>query len=470
MVFSTQVFLLIFLPPVLAVCHLLPHGRDEGLRNFFLLAASLLFYLWGGWRALPFLPATALVCWGAGRLIWSRPRFRHLWLWGAVLITVGGLAVCKYLSGGSTFIPMGDGSGGATGGAAGFALPLGISFYTFQALSYTMDCFRGCPETRRAAGFGRFLTYISLFPQLVAGPIVRWRTMAPQLLQRRRGWEFFTVGAELFMLGFGKKILLADPLGEIADRIFAADHPGSLCAWIGLAAYMMQLYFDFSGYSDMGIGLGRMVGFRLPANFAAPWRAASVGEFWRRWHITLSRWLRDYLYIPLGGSRKGLVRCCVNLMIVMTACGLWHGLGRTFAAFGAFHGMLLVLERLRKHFYPGWTPPHTAGRLWTLAAVSAGFVIFRSGTLSGAAAYLRELVGFGGITPTGGALLNGIWSIRGCAALAAALFTVFLQKRTSQAIVRRGSWRRDLWCLAVFALAAAAMLAAGSRDFIYFIF
>ena len=225
------------------------------------------------------------------------------------------------------------------------ALPIGISFYTFHALSYTIDVYRGTAPPVRS--FIDFACYIALFPQLVAGPIIRYNTVADQLVSRSHTWEKFASGVTLFILGFAKKILLANPMGRVADAAFDAQSLSAPDAWFGALAYAFQIYFDFSGYSDMAIGLGRMIGFEFLKNFDSPYQAESITDFWRRWHISLSTFLRDYLYIPLGGNRKGPRRTYVNLIVVMLLGGLWHGANWTFVAWGAYHGILLAFERFR---------------------------------------------------------------------------------------------------------------------------
>ncbi|UCG88352.1 MAG: MBOAT family protein, partial [Gemmatimonadota bacterium] len=269
----------------------------------------------------------------------------------------------------------------------------GISFYTFQALSYTIDVYRGtAPPARSPVDFA---CYIGLFPQLVAGPIVRYHTVAEQLVRRSHTWEKFSSGVALFVLGFAKKILLANPMGHAANAAFNAQELTTLDAWFGAVAYALQIYFDFSGYSDMAIGLGRMIGFRFMKNFDSPYLAESIIDFWRRWHISLSSFLRDYLYIPLGGNRKGPWRTYLNLAIVMLLGGLWHGANWTFVAWGAYHGVLLAFERTlgKRSLYHGLPRPMRIAATFVLVLFS--WVLFRSANLEQAMDYIGVMLGAG---------------------------------------------------------------------------
>ena len=273
------------------------------------------------------------------------------------------------------------------------ALPIGISFYTFHALSYTVDVYRGTAPPVRS--FLDFACYIALYPQLVAGPIIRYNTVATQLTSRIHTNEKFASGVTLFILGFAKKILLANPIGRVADAAFDAQSLSTADAWFGAVAYAFQIYFDFSGYSDMAIGLGRMIGFEFLKNFDSPYQADSITDFWRRWHISLSTFLRDYLYIPLGGNRRGPVRTYVNLIVVMLLGGLWHGANWTFVAWGAYHGVLLALERVRGKTSTYEQFPRTVRVAVTFALVLISWVLFRSATLHDAIQYLAVMFGLG---------------------------------------------------------------------------
>ena len=274
-------------------------------------------------------------------------------------------------------------------------LPLGISFFTFQAISYLVDVRRGLVPA--AESLLDFAVYKSLFPQLVAGPIVRYRDLASQFKPHRIPSPLFVSGIQRFIVGLGKKVLIANTVAEAADCIFAlpADALGLKAAWVGVACYTIQIYFDFSGYSDMAIGIGRMLGFSFLENFNYPYRSSSVREFWRRWHISLSSWFRDYLYIPLGGNRAGRLRTGANLMVVFVLCGLWHGAAWTFVVWGAWHGLFLLLERTRVARFVQALPLAPLGNLYTLLVVMAGWVFFRADSFGHAGRYFQALVGLG---------------------------------------------------------------------------
>jgi alginate O-acetyltransferase complex protein AlgI len=284
-------------------------------------------------------------------------------------------------------------------------LPLGISFYTFQSMSYSIDVYRG--DARAIRRFVDFSCYVSMFPQLVAGPIIRFQEVDDQLRARTHTMEKFARGVAFISLGLAKKVLLANPCGKIADTIFDSGGVGLLDSWYGVGAYSFQIYFDFSAYSDMAIGLGLMLGFVFAKNFDSPYRSASITEFWRRWHISLSTWLRDYLYIPLGGNRLGRARTYVNLAIVMLLGGLWHGAAWNFVVWGAIHGGMLALERARgkTSFYAGL--PRPVRILVTYVIVLFAWVFFRADGLGAALAYCGSMLGLRGLTSAGGPALVG---------------------------------------------------------------
>ena len=343
MVFSTHLFVFYFLPSVLAVYYVLPLiARILGLspstlsflRNSFLLLASYVFYGWWHPSFVLLMLAITLVNYlpthFLGRTAAPHAQ-RQLGVTLAVTVSLGLLGFFKYFH----FLQQNlnqflESVGVDTVPLLQITLPMGISFYTFQAISYSVDVYRR--TTPPARSLLDFATYIALFPQLIAGPIVRYHTIAQQLVGRTHSWDKCATGAALFILGFSKKVLLANPLGEVADTAFGATTLTAGDAWLGVAAYALQIYFDFCGYSDMAVGLGRMIGFEFLKNFDAPYRSDSITDFWRRWHISLSTFLRDYLYIPLGGNRKGTWRMYGNLAIVMLLGGLWHGANWTFLA------------------------------------------------------------------------------------------------------------------------------------------
>src|SRR5712691_9039163 len=345
MVFSSQLFIYVFMPVFFSLYYIIP----ERQKNWLILTASLIFYSVGAGSTVFVLIASIWVNqFLAVRIADAPMRRRSALLAIGVTINLLGLGYYKYgsflwslasdlvVAAGFNALPAGP----------DIPLPIGISFFTFQAVSYLIDVYRR--EIPAAGGYGEFAVYHSLFPQLVAGPIVRYRKVRSEMRLRRIDRQVLTEGAYRFCIGLGKKMVIADNLGTVADSIFALPVGELGCghAWLGVFCYSMQIYFDFSGYSDMAIGLGRLLGFHFPENFDQPYRSASITEFWRRWHMTLSRWFRDYLYIPMGGNRCGVVRTYFNLVVVFTLCGLWHGAGYNFLIWGLYHGSLLVIERV----------------------------------------------------------------------------------------------------------------------------
>jgi alginate O-acetyltransferase complex protein AlgI len=284
-------------------------------------------------------------------------------------------------------------------------LPLGISFYTFQSMSYTIDVYRG--HARALRNFIDFACYVSMFPQLVAGPIIRFSEVADQLAERKHTITKFSRGVAFVSVGLAKKILLANPCGKVADVAFDAGSIGVVDAWYGVIGYAFQIYFDFSAYSDMAIGLGLMLGFVFSKNFDSPYLAQSITEFWRRWHISLSTWLRDYLYVPLGGNRKGPIRTYINLAVVMLLGGLWHGAAWNFVVWGGMHGLLLASERLRGKISPYRWLPKSGRRAMTFFIVLITWVFFRADDLPAALLYLRSMFGLANVHESAG-LLSGI--------------------------------------------------------------
>ncbi|MEM8631918.1 MAG: MBOAT family protein [Pseudomonadota bacterium] len=373
MVFSSESFLFLFLPLFLALYYLTP----VRFRSLTILAGSYAFYAWWRLDFLGLLVLTTLWAFGMGRLIGRTrdTRTGRIALGIAVAGCLGVLGVFKYLN---FFIDSFAALFGTDAAGLGIhwrlILPIGISFYVFQAISYLVDVYRGDASPR--ARLLDFAAFIALFPQLIAGPILRYKDLEHQFEARTHTPEKFFEGVARFILGLAKKVLIADAVAPLADAAFANPEPSFVEAWLGAVAYMIQLYFDFSGYSSMAVGLGLMMGFRFVENFNTPYISRSITEFWRRWHISLSVWLRDYLYIPLGGNRKGTVRTYINLMAVMTLGGLWHGAAWTFVLWGIWHGGILAIERATGHDKTAHT------RLWslplTLLLVLIGWVMFRA--------------------------------------------------------------------------------------------
>ncbi len=398
---SSGAFLLLFLPVFLALFHALPGPA----RRWWLLAASIMFYAWWRLDFLALLAAIAAAAWLAGALIAprrarSRAGARAI-LAAGIVLCLGALAWFKYAGFAATGLNALVGALGAFGGKGlqplpllRVALPVGISFSTFKAISYMVDVYRGAVAPAGSAG--DVVLYVFLFPQVISGPIDRFPALAPQLRAGARSWEAFGRGAGRFMLGVCKKVLVADLVAPLADASFALARPALADAWLGSAAYTVQLYYDFSGYSDMAIGLGLMMGLSFGENFRAPYLSAGITEFWKRWHISLSSWLRDYLYIPLGGSRRGRARTLLNLALVMVIGGLWHGAALTFLAWGAWHGALLVIERVRGQKALVQRLPRPLGVALTMLLVNAGWVLFRAPGMAAAAAMFAGMVGLNG--------------------------------------------------------------------------
>lgn len=418
MVFSSIVFLFGFLPVVLFLYHLIflptwfgaTGTRWRRLANLFLLVVSLLFYFWGEKFLVWVFIATVFIDFLCALLISKAlvdRRYEQLIPGGprsAFQKTVLALSICSNMAllGYFKYFNFGVDTFNALALKAGFPsamwgsppkvlLPLGISFFVFHSMSYTIDVYRGYVKaTRNPIDYA---CYVLMFPQLVAGPIVRYSLVAHQLLGRRMTSGIFASGVARFVTGLAKKVLVANTVSVFADRMFALPagdiHFG--VAWLGVIAYTLQIYFDFSGYSDMAIGLGRMLGFELPINFNYPYIAISVRDFWRRWHISLSTWFQDYLYIPLGGSRRSISRTYGNLATVFLLCGLWHGAKWTFVAWGLYHGLFLVLERYGLEDLISRTG--ILRRVYTLLIVMVGWVLFRAETFTQAVVVLRAMTG-----------------------------------------------------------------------------
>ena len=387
MLFSGLPFLYCFLPTVLAVYFLVPRGW----KNAVLLLFSLVFYAWGEPRYVLLMLSSILVFYFCGLAIGrgKTAAVRKFWLWVSVLLGMAALAVFKYADFALQSL---HAVTGLSVPLLRLALPIGISFYTFQCISYTVDVYRGRAEPQ--TNIITFGAYVSLFPQLIAGPIVRYTDVARELENRSHSWENFALGLRRFLFGLGKKVLLANQLGELTELYRASSEKSVLFCWLYALAFALHIYFDFSGYSDMAIGLGRMFGFHFPENFNYPYLSASVTEFWRRWHMTLGSWFRDYVYIPLGGSRVGRLRWVFNILVVWMFTGLWHGASWNFVLWGLVFAALLLLEK--------WIPglkrlPRGLAQGYVLLAVVLSFVLFNAQSLSQAGADLAGLFGLAGL-------------------------------------------------------------------------
>ncbi len=475
MVFSSPTFLFLFLPFVLAGCWMtVPRSR-----NAFLCAASLLFYAWGEPVYVLLMGVSILLNFGAGLAIerGHGTGTARTWLAGAVTLNLLLLGHFKYvnflvdsLNDVLAFL------GSATLPPTEVSLPIGISFFTFHAISYLVDVYRRHVQAERSlVNLG---LYIAMFPQLIAGPIIRYKQIAAQIHERSISLAGFSAGVERFVVGLAKKMLLANPAGAIADAAFAAPD-GSLSmafAWLGAVCYAVQIYFDFSGYSDMAIGLGRMFGFDYPENFRYPYSARSVRDFWRRWHISLSTWFRDYLYVPLGGNQMGVARTHWNLFVVFSLCGLWHGASWNFLLWGWLHGGFLVAERAGLATVLERLP-RVIQHIYTLLVVLLGWVLFRSATPAAALDYLSAMLGMGatGGLPAeyGGAFPTVLLFISAVAATSIAgdsLGRIAARSRDNETLCASLATARVL-ALALTLLVSASFVAADTYNpFIYFRF
>jgi alginate O-acetyltransferase complex protein AlgI len=478
MVFASPIFLFLFLPLVLAAYFALP--RRWG--NIILLVVSVAFYVWGEGATVALVLASVAFNWLLGGKIGDAKdtAARRRWLTLAITGNLALLAVFKY-----TNFAVANANdvlaalGWSTLVVAAIPLPLGISFFTFHSISYLVDVYRGnaAPQRRIAS----FSLYILLFPQLIAGPIIRYKDIAAQLPPRGRHCQDFVEGVRRFVIGLGKKVLVANTLGNVADQVFGiAPHElNTPAAWLGIVCYTLQIYFDFSGYSDMAIGLMRMFGFRVLENFNYPYIAQSIREFWRRWHISLSNFFRDYLYIPLGGNQLGRARTYVNLTIVFLLCGLWHGASWTFIVWGVWHGVFLIVEHagLGDRLERAWRPLRHA---YALAAVIGGWVLFRCDTLSHAGAYYAALGGGGAPTYAKFPLLMYLdplvattlaVAVIGAMPVGRALGHVLDRaaptQRWTTSLGLYGEW---LWLAAVLIASCSALAAGTYNPFIYFRF
>ncbi len=422
MVFSSIVFLFLFLPIVLALYHLLFLPVTLGWNsnfwrrasNLFLLMASLFFYFWGENFLVWIIIASTLIDYFCGLLISGgfgkqgiqlldpeerRSRLQRTGLILSIGSNLAFLGFFKYFNFGVYNYNRGMGTLGLPAlqweDAVWVTLPLGISFYTFQSMSYTIDVYRG--KVRATRNLIDFACYVTMFPQLVAGPIVRYRDVARQLVSRKVTSERFASGVNRFVIGLAKKVLIANTVAVGADHVFAlpTEELNFSLAWFGVVCYTLQIYFDFSGYSDMAIGLGRMLGFDFLENFNYPYISQSIQEFWRRWHISLSTWFRDYLYIPLGGSRVSDSRTYFNLITVFFLCGFWHGASFTFIAWGLYHGFFLVIERVGLGGILA-KQPRVIRHLYSILVVMGGWVLFRcAGKFGQAMDFYQAMIGLG---------------------------------------------------------------------------
>ena len=458
MVFSSAVFLFVFLPAVFLLDRA---ARGIRLKNALLLAASLIFYAFGQPVYLPLLLLSVLLNYVCGLL--AAGKYPRLGVALAVAGGIGMLAVFKYAD---FAIGTVNSAFGLSLPLTGIALPIGISFFTFQGLSYVVDVYRDRSVVSKS--FVKVLLYISYFPQLIAGPIVKYHDIEREIDERHTTPQETALGIRRFICGLSKKLLISNAMGQMADAVFAlpAGEIGMFAAWMGAVCYTLQIYFDFSGYSDMVIGMGRMFGFHFLENFNYPYASTTIKEFWRRWHISLSTWFRDYLYIPLGGNRRGRGRTWRNRFLVFFATGLWHGANWTFVLWGLWHGLFSVLED------SGALPVkrlqgRLLGRVYTLLVVVLGFTLFRADTLAQAGAMFAAMfTGFG---------LDWTGTVTVCSLLTPAfLLTLFFALLLSFPVAKRVEPKNDTLTLAgslILLVLCMFNLSAGTfNPFIYFQF
>lgn len=454
MIFSSIPFLYYFLPLALLLCYLVPSRA----RNAFLLLASLVFYAWGEPKYLPVMAAATALGYGFGLATQRFRRFRKPLLVLSIVSSLGFLLYFKYAD---FFLENLNGLGGNVP-LLKLALPVGISFYTFQILSYTVDVYRG--EVRAQRNPIDLACYVTFFPQLIAGPIVRYKDIAAQLRDRPQNLDNLRLGTGRFLVGLGKKVLLANLLGEVCAAWRVTADPSVLFSWLYALSYTLHIYFDFSGYSDMAIGLGKLFGFSFPENFNYPYISRSVTEFWRRWHMSLGTWFRDYVYIPLGGNRKGKGRQFLNILIVWMLTGFWHGAAWNFLLWGLYFALLLMAEK-------AGLP--VRGRVYTLAAVVLGFVLFDASSLSSALACVKGLFGLGGLPPVsaqGLYLLKSNLVLLAVAILGATPAPKRLWERLEAKAPRLSAGLAPIGMAALLLVSTACLVDGSYNPFLYFRF
>lgn len=464
MVFSSMVFLCVFLPAAFCLHLLLPGMRAK---NFLLVVASLVFYAYGEPIYVILLVASSAGNYILARLTGECPKIRKLTMTLAVVINLGLLVIFKY----SGFLV--DTFNSVTGAGIPVPqvrMPIGISFFTFQALSYVIDVYRGDASVQK--NFGKVLLYISFFPQLIAGPIVKYHDVEAEINNRKQTPEEIGKGIRRFIAGLSKKILIANTMGLVADNLFGAAATGITGpgAWLGAVSYMLQIYFDFSGYSDMALGLGMMFGFHFHENFDYPYISASIREFWRRWHMSLSGWFKEYLYIPLGGNRRGKFRTVVNKMIVFVCTGIWHGASFNFLFWGIYHGFFLMLEEYIPFIgKKGGKLKSFFQHVYALLIVCVGFVFFRADTMKQGCFWIREMFTDFGWKASAMSLtlqqLTPVYLVTLAAALVAAV--------PVNSMLKKYKWYEGftyVLSLAGFALCVLSLAGGTYNPFIYFRF
>lgn len=464
MVFSSLVFMFAYLPITLLAYYLVPR---QG-RNIFLFIVNLIFYGWGEPKLVLLMVFNIFFNYIGGWLVdkyRADAKKKKLFLILTCVLDIGILAVFKYtgmITETLNMLPF------LNIPELQISLPIGISFYTFQTMSYVIDVYRDdAPVSKNFINFG---TYVALFPQLIAGPIVRYRDVAEQLVNRRETLEMFTRGVKLFMVGLAKKVIIANTMGTLTTNIFATtDENGVVGTWVGMIAYTFQIYFDFSGYSDMACGLGNMMGFEFLKNFNYPYIAKSITDFWRRWHISLSTWFKEYVYIPLGGNRKGVKRQILNLLIVWGLTGLWHGAAYNFVLWGLYYGLLLILEKfVLKKFLDRL--PSFIQHIYTLFIIIIGWGLFYFTDVGQLGKFMVDLFNFGnGIC--GNQAFNLIMSNLPMLIIAAVASTPLATTLYTRFEHTRFMWIPEtLYCMGVLAVSTASLVNQSYNPFLYFRF
>lgn len=464
MVFSSLVFMFAYLPITLLAYYLVPR---QG-RNIFLFIVNLIFYGWGEPKLVLLMVFNIFFNYIGGWLVdkyRADAKKKKLFLILTCVLDIGILAVFKYtgmITETLNMLPF------LNIPELQISLPIGISFYTFQTMSYVIDVYRDdAPVSKNFINFG---TYVALFPQLIAGPIVRYRDIAEQLVNRRETLEMFTKGVKLFMVGLAKKVIIANTMGTLTTNIFATtDENGVVGTWVGMIAYTFQIYFDFSGYSDMACGLGNMMGFEFLKNFNYPYIAKSITDFWRRWHISLSTWFKEYVYIPLGGNRKGVKRQILNLLIVWGLTGLWHGAAYNFVLWGLYYGLLLILEKfVLKKFLDRL--PSFVQHIYTLFIIIIGWGLFYFTDVGQLGEFMVDLFNFGnGIC--GNQAFNLIMSNLPMLIVAAVASTPLATMLYTRFEHTRFMWIPEtLYCMGVLAVSTASLVNQSYNPFLYFRF
>lgn len=464
MVFSSLVFMFAYLPITLLAYYLVPR---QG-RNIFLFIVNLIFYGWGEPKLVLLMVFNIFFNYIGGWLVdkyRADAKKKKLFLILTCVLDIGILAVFKYtgmITETLNMLPF------LNIPELQISLPIGISFYTFQTMSYVIDVYRD--DALVSKNFINFGTYVALFPQLIAGPIVRYRDIAEQLVNRRETLEMFTRGVKLFMIGLAKKVIIANTMGTLTTNIFATtDENGVVGTWVGMIAYTFQIYFDFSGYSDMACGLGNMMGFEFLKNFNYPYIAKSITDFWRRWHISLSTWFKEYVYIPLGGNRKGVKRQILNLLIVWGLTGLWHGAAYNFVLWGLYYGLLLILEKfVLKKFLDRL--PSFVQHIYTLFIIIIGWGLFYFTDVGQLGEFMVDLFNFGnGIC--GDQAFNLIMSNLPMLIIAAVASTPLATMLYTRFEHRRFMWIPEtLYCMGVLAVSTASLVNQSYNPFLYFRF